>query len=687
MLIIAELKGKMRQAILFLLNRILILLLCFVCGAPIYTQTALDELNVGKERLQNGDCKKAIINFQNALKLNPNSIEAKLGYAECSKNMGSYNDSKRAYTEVLSRSAKNFEAVIGLSEINILLMEENLIPPRIDPLLEEFPNHTGLRILQSKYLQAIGKKDLAIHKLVTLSEKLNHPADVEKMLAELYLKNNKWKEAEDSLSRYISQTPSDPTGFYLLAKLALYKNYFNVPNLLNQLQEAEGNIQNALNLDSKHEPSRLLLVYLKMMEAYRSRDLNQEPLEKGFRLIYELAREFPENKHYHSLEASIGEELNRKEFSEYHYRRALQIDDLDEIGRFEAEEFALKHLKEESKMRRELGGYRKERYLAEKHSLYFKSAKFHLLRSRDLTPFNVRNELIDMYDLTGDSIRFINLLIKFREEDPTNFKLQNKLEFAIHTLKQSLEYREGLFQIAPKGIVYDPISFSPEVFVFDLESRVPFPEHYPGGRLIAKALRYELKHVFNVRLPDDKEFLTIRNGIKETNFHPFTKTIPFSVESLHHLDSARLNKTKIRYVLHGNYKFENDLIEVEISLYDRETSKDIGVWKTSQKGRDSLPTIASRIAEKVKLILPINGKILKIRESDVLISLGKIDGLNLKSSVQFTRKGNVLMEGEILELGNEISLIRPKMRGWEKELATGDSVSIKPMADTSVKSK
>lgn len=656
-------------------------------GLPVFTQSILEELNLGKERLQNGDCKKAIINFQNALKQNSNSIEAKLGYAECSKIMGSFNDAKRAYSEVLNRSSKNFDAVIGLSEINILLMEVNLIPERIDPLLEEFPNHTGLRILQSKYLQAIGKKDLAIHKLVTLSEKLNHPADVEKMLAELYLKNSKWKEAEESLSRYIAQTPSDPTGFYLLAKLALYKNYFNVPVLLNQLQESEANIQNALNLDPKHEPSRLLLVYLKMMEAYRTGELNQEPLERGFRIIYELAREFPENKLYHSLEASIGEELNRKEFSEYHYRRALQIDDLDEIGRFEAEEFALRHLKEESKMRRELGSYRKERYQAEKHSLYFKSAKFHLLRARDLTPFSVRNELIDIYDLTGDAINFINLLIKFREEDPTNFKLQNKLEFAIHSLKQSLEYKEGLFQIAPKGIVYEPISFSPEVFVFDLESKVPYPEHYPGGRLIAKALRYELKHLFHVRLPEDKEFLNIRKGIKETNFHPFSKTIPFSVESLHHLDSARLNKTKIRYVLHGNYKFENDLIEVEISLYDRDTSKDIGIWKTSQKGRDSLPTIAARIAEKVKSQLPTNGKILKIKESEVLISLGKIDGLNQKSEVQFIRKGNVLMDGEMVELGNEISLIRPKMRGWEKELATGDFVTIKPMADTNSKNK
>jgi tetratricopeptide (TPR) repeat protein len=651
------------------------------------SQSALEELSIGKERLLSGDCKKAIINFQNALKFNPNSLDSKLGYAQCSKNLGSFNDSKRAYTEVLTRYPKNFEAVIGLSEINMQLNELNFIPERIDPILLEFPNHTGLRILQAKYLQAIGKKELAIHRLATLSEKLNHPADVERMLAELYLSSSKWKEAEDSLSRYISSSPSDPGGFYLIAKLILNRNYFNVGNLINSLKDAEDNIQNGLNLDPKHEPSRLLLVHLKMIEAYKSGVVSREPLERAFRIIYELAREFPENKHYHSLEASIGEELGRKEFSEFHFRRAIQLDDLDEIGRFEAEEFVLGNLKEESKIRRELGEYRKERYLAEKHSLYFKSAKFHLLRARDLTPFNVRSALLDAYDLTGDSVKFINLLIKLREEDPTNFKLQNKLEFAIHSLKQSLEYKEGLFQIEPKGIVYKNISSSPEVYVFDLESRVPFPEHYPGGRLLARAFRYELKNVFNVRLPEDSEFLSIRNAIRETNFHPFTKTIPFSVEALHHLDAKRLNKPKIRYVLHGNYKYQNDLIDVDISLYDRDTSKDIGSWKTSQKGRDSLPTIAARIAEKVKQILPIEGRILKIKESEVLISLGKMDGLNQKSIVQFERKGQKLMDGEIIELGNEMSLVRPKVRGWEKDLATGDFVSLHLTEDKETKGK
>lgn len=677
----------MRLVILFRLKNKILCFLAIIVSISLSPETAIDQLELGKEKMANGDCRKAIVNFQNALRLNPNSLESKLGYAHCSKTLGSINDAKRAYNEILNRDQKNFEAIIGLSELQIELDEKTAVAERLGPFLEEFPNHTGLRILEAQYLQSINKKDLAIFKLSQLSSKLNFPADVERMLAELYMSSGKWKLAEESLSRYISQSPSDAYGFYLYAKILLFKNYFNVDNLVNSLDEVNSNLQNALNLEPKHELSRLLLVHVKMIEAYKNGNLQTEPLEKAFRLIYELAREFPEKKYYHSLEASLGEELGRNEFSEYHYKRALQLDDLDEIGRFEAEEFALKLLKSESKMRRELGEYRKERYLSEKHSLYFKSSKFHLLRARDLTPMSVRGELLESYDLSGDSISFINLLLKLREEDPTNFKLQNKLEFAILSLKKSLEFREGLFEIKEKGIVHNPISSSPEVYVFDLESRVPFPEHYPAGRLLAKALRYEMRHLYQIRMPADSEYLTIRNAVKESNFHPFSKTVPFSVESLQNLDILRNNKPKIRYVLHGNYKFENDVIDLQMSLYDRNSSKDIGTWKTSQKGRDSLPALVTRISENVKRALPIEGRILKIKETEVLISLGKIDGLKSNSKVQFERKGVLLMEGEVVELGNEVSIIKPSKRGWEKDLATGDFVTTRPIGDTDSKSK
>ncbi|WP_246047953.1 tetratricopeptide repeat protein [Leptospira ilyithenensis] len=660
--------------------------ICFIliCSCSIHSQTVLEEIEVGKEKQSQNDCRKAIIHFQNALRKNNNSVEAKIGFAECSKSLGSLTDAKRAFGEVISRSPKNFPAVIGLSEINIDLEEFSEVPKRIDPLLEEFPNHSSLRILESRYLYAIGRKELAIHKLKNLSEKLGYPQDVEKMLGELYLRSSQWRESEESLKRYISQSPSDPDGFYLIAKLGLYRNYFHVPNLLSSLPDVEENINNALNLDKKHELSRLLLVKLKMIQSYSSGNLDVNILESAFKLIYELAREFPENKHYHALEATLGEELNRSKFASFHYRRALQIDDLDEIERFAAEEYVIKNEKEESKLRRELGDYRRDRYISEKYSLFFKSAKFHLLRAKDLNPQSptIRRELLDSYNQSGESIQYINLLLRQREEDPTNFKMQNKLEFAITNLKQSLESKEGYVTIEQSGVYNSVVSASPEVFVFDLESKLAFPEHYFAGRLLSKALRYNLQNLYNVRLPSDSEFQTIRTSLKELDFHPYSKTIPFSVESLTVLDKDRRNTAKIRYVVHGNYQYVNDSIDVEIYLYDRTTSKNIGVWKTNQKGRDGLSTILNRISEKIKNSLPIEGKILKVKKDEVLVSLGKRDGLVAKTVVRFVRKGSLITEGDVTGLGQDISIIKPKNRGWEKELATGDFATVRSEQDT-----
>lgn len=167
------------------------------------------------------------------------------------------------------------------------------------------------------------------------------------------------------------------------------------------------------------------------------------------------------------MEANLAWELGETKFATYHYRRALQLDDLDEILRFEAEQYTISQEKEESKLRRELGDYRRDRFYSEKHSLYHKSSVFHLKRAKDLSPQTpvIRKELLEFYNQTGEAVKYTNLLLRLREEDPNSFKLQNKLEFSIKNIKDSLEFREGYIQIDPNAIQENVVRYSPEVFV------------------------------------------------------------------------------------------------------------------------------------------------------------------------------------------------------------------------------
>ncbi|MBM9547203.1 hypothetical protein JWG40_09270 [Leptospira sp. 201903074] len=651
----------------------------FVSDPLLKAQTStLEDIAEGKRLQSENNCRKAIQLYQSALQKNRNSIDAKLGVADCSFRLGAYRESKKFYLEILEREPKHIFAVSGLSEIYLLDSDFSAISKLIDPLLVEFPNNSALRITEAKSLQKQGKLDSAIYKLKTLATRLDEPSDLLRMLAELYFTKQNYTDSYNAIDSYSKKEPNDPEGFAFKAKVLLYQNYFYPEQLRVALSSVEEALQNSLNLDPKGEQARFYSVYHDIILS--NFGSNREIKKKAFRTIYELAREFPDNQLYHSLEANLAWELGETKFATYHYRRALQLDDLDEILRFEAEQYSISQEKEESKLRRELGDYRRDRFYSEKHSLYHKSSIFHLKRAKDLSPQTpvIRKELLEFYNQTGEGVKYTNLLLRLREEDPNSFKLQNKLEFSIKNIKESLEFREGYIQIDPNAIQENVIRYSPEVFVFDMESSLAFPYHLQAGRLLSEALRYNLKQMQSVRVVEGDEFQYIRGLLKETSYHPFSQTIPFTIDNLHLLDTKRKNASKIRYIVHGKYKMKDGDIRLDVSVYDRTSLRDIATWSTNQRGRDSLPTVIHRIAEQIKVLLPKEGKILKVKKDEVIVSLGKDDGLLKNSKLEFQRKGKPLFQGEIIELGKSISSVKPNVRGWEKELATGDDV-ILPM--------
>lgn len=651
----------------------------FVSDPLLKAQTStLEDIAEGKRLQSENNCRKAIQLYQSALQKNRNSIDAKLGVADCSFRLGAYRESKKFYLEILEREPKHISAVSGLSEIYLLDSDFSAISKLIDPLLVEFPNNSALRITEAKSLQKQGKLDSAIYKLKTLATRLDEPSDLLRMLAELYFTKQNYSDAYNAIDSYSKKEPNDPEGFAFKAKVLLYQNYFYPEQLRVALSSVEEALQNSLNLDPKGEQARFYSVYHDIILS--NFGSNREIKKKAFRTIYELAREFPDNQLYHSLEANLAWELGETKFATYHYRRALQLDDLDEILRFEAEQYSISQEKEESKLRRELGDYRRDRFYSEKHSLYHKSSIFHLKRAKDLSPQTpvIRKELLEFYNQTGEGVKYTNLLLRLREEDPNSFKLQNKLEFSIKNIKESLEVREGYIQIDPNAIQENVIRYSPEVFVFDMESSLAFPYHLQAGRLLSEALRYNLIQMQSVRVVEGDEFQYIRGLLKETSYHPFSQTIPFTIDNLHLLDTKRKNASKIRYIVHGKYKMKDGDIRLDVSVYDRTSLRDIATWSTNQRGRDSLPTVIHRIAEQIKVLLPKEGKILKVKKDEVIVSLGKDDGLLKNSKLEFQRKGKPLFQGEIIELGKSISSVKPNVRGWEKELATGDDV-ILPM--------
>lgn len=657
----------MKEAILSqYLNRIILLLFIFL-SSNLTSEGALEEIQMGKEALEVKNFKKSIIHFQHAMRLNPNSIEARLGYAQSSQYLGSLEDAKEMYLDVLQRNPKKWEAILGLCEVFISKEDWEQIPKLLYPALDEFPNNTSLRITEARFLSATGKLETATYKLQKLSAKLGGPADVEKMLAELYLANNKWKDAEDSLEKYTNLIPSDPEGFTLKAKLGLFRFFYQPDEMSKLYPRVEENLINALSIYPQHEESRFLLAKLKVLQG--------KP-EEAFPILDGLSKEYLENSNYHYWEATIAELLGKTAFASYHYKRAVVLSELDEIIRYSAEKYSISNTKEEGKLRTFLGNYRKERYSAERNSLYFKSSVFHLLRASDLRENdpNLQSELLEHYRKKGDLVSLGNLIIRRKEEDPDNFRLIQEWDSLALSLRSSIEYQEGFLEIKPDRIDRKEISFLPEIFVFDPEPSEAFPEKWNSGAIIGDALKIQLRRIQELKLPSLEEETSIFNSLVPTNYHPYTKSIRYTLEGLNALDKERRNKTKIRFVVYGNYSSRGDSLTLDWKLYDRVVGKVIAQGRGNQKGRDQLTSLVSRVADRIRKEIPKEGKILKVTKDYTLISLGKREEAKVGKTLQFFRKERKIGEGKVIESSREMTRVMPEFREWERELAIGDSV-------------
>jgi len=603
------------------------------------------------------------------MRLNPNSVEARLGYARSAQALGSWKDAKESYREVLKRSPNRVEAVVGLAEVFHESKEMDKILPLLAPALEEYPNHTGLKVMEAKTFAAMGKVDTAIAKLRKISSKLGRPPEVERMLTELYLRHEMWKEAEESLETVLSKESGDPESFFLRADWFLRSHYFQTQELRSSLPMAEENLTNALNLDPSHEASRFLLAKLKFLQGKE---------EEAFTLLYGLVKEFPDKQIYHYWEAMLGRLVQKTKFASYHYKRSVDLQDLDEITRYEAEDYAIENEKEEAKLRSYLGEYRKERYFSEKRGLYFKSSGFQLLRARDLIPFDppLNKELEEYYQQRGDLVSLANQLIKKREEDPQDFLLQNRLEGILGSLKKSLDYREGFLELSPEAIVAKDASYEPEVFVFDFEPMQALPERPFTGKILGNAIRYHLKYLHQVRIPSSKEFLAIQDSLQETNFHPYSRSNGYSLESLPHLDKLRKNLPRIRFVMYGKYEWRENRLRLEWSLYDRDLAKVVLQGKSASEGRDQMTSQITRLTDRLSQFLPKEGKVLALKQENVVVTLGKRHGLKPQMVLLGMRGDRVYGEMEVVETGRNISLMKPKFRNWEREISKGDWVKL-----------
>ncbi|MCX8000567.1 MAG: hypothetical protein N3A69_16715, partial [Leptospiraceae bacterium] len=358
------------------------------------------------------------------------------------------------------------------------------------------------------------------------------------------------------VNELIKKNPENPESFYVKARLnhALAQNETNFEKVQNYMEEAEQNLLTSIHLNPKYEEGKKLLIYNYLwLKKY----------EDALKLCDEVLEEDLENSEIIYLRNYLAVHLGQIQNASKDLANLLRLRETDVLTRFAAEEFAIRYLNEKHLLRTNLGKYQLEEYFKFIEDYNFKNAEFHLERANSLIPENskLRKELMEFYYKQGHRQKLIRLLLRLRQDDPDDIKINNRIENILKTLRTSLAYREGFLD--KEANLEDNLRTTPEIFIFDLKPNEFFPKQPDISQILTNTIKFALSLHSKVKFIQGEEEKFIRSEIQKTSsLSNYTNALYYSSENLSKLVEFRKRHNPIRYVGYGEILEANERLTV-----------------------------------------------------------------------------------------------------------------------------
>ena len=632
-------------------------------------------IQLGDKFLKEKNYREALVNYKQALIKNSGSIKANLGFAKSSLFLGSKLDAEAGFKRTLELDSKNKDAIAGLAEIQADLGKSKEALELIESALKEEPYNSELLLARAYVLLKAGKNKLALIKLEEARKRVVQNYEFKLLLAKVYIANKDFKRANQIIDELISKYPENPNSFNQKAILnfEMLKDSTDPHRLM---KETYTFLHTALSLDGDNfESKRLLIKNLLWLAKFDL--IEKEKYKEAEQYVQELLTEFPNDPYLQYIAGYINYKLDKGEESAENYLKLLELQELNELGRFSAENYAIAKLNENHALRTKLGKYRLERFRFTKKEFLYNEAFFHIKRAEKLIPTNseIKQELLEYYYSNGDLYRLLLFLTKTRDENIDDMKIHNRLENVFHRFKKTLIYREGF--TSEDGKINFGIRSEPEVFVFD-----PEPEKslftYPDASLqIGNAIKFALSLQPSMKLISGFEENKIRSEIKKKKgIEAYTESVYYTPDALDVLDKDRKRDNIIRYIAYGTFTEDKNNITVKYKLYDRVSGKIMDTINTTASNRNSLAEISMRVSKRITSVIPLSGRIIKINQDSVIINLGSKDGIVKNQILEATRLGLDNIPMKVVTVDEYIAKVVPEVTSWTKNLGLKDKVIV-----------
>jgi tetratricopeptide (TPR) repeat protein len=594
---------------------------------------ATESLREAVERYDNDSIAAAADRIRRVIDLNPRYGEAHVRLAEALIWLEDYSGAEQALSDAQSLRYRGTDLPLLRARLDVLTGNIESARQGYDAILEQQPYNEPARVGRAILRLAEGATDSVVRDLQELTRRYPENRQLLAALMQIMLERGDSEQLQEYIDLALTYH-GDSASIQLLAAEYAFES--------EDYRRAEFHARNAVALASTLTEAWFILA----QTAVHNGDV-----ERARTHYEELLRIDPEN---HDAWYARGELLardDRIEEAELSWERALEIRPDFELARIALENTAIEELDMDDPMRarlaedyRQSGARLRERFLN-------RQAERHFRRGLQLNPFDpvLRAAIADLYLQRGWEARYLAELELIRERGLTS---ENDGALSQEELQDRLAVYRAQLRDTPSAVwEVDQFTASrPRTSTFVVARNVG-PETLPGaGRHLGQYAAGLLQGAQQIEVSEVR-----------TTVGPVSELVR----------QARQADAELLLVMDVSFQDRSASVYVQLLETDSTRTRFEGTFRRSGNGR--VESIMQSLAEEVVSQVEPRGTVLRRRFEDVLISLGRIDGISLEDTIRFVSvpDSRDLGTGEVTAVDDLVAVIRYEPTGTDN-LTVGD---------------
>ncbi len=585
--------------------------------------TIHDFIESGNKNFIKQDYYKAVEQYKEALKINPEDIRSNRGLSDSFFMLGEYDEALLYIDKCISLDRKNLELLNNKA--------------RILTALEQYPDAAEIyqEVIEKEMYNVGAQSGLAELRLVNGDVKgslfefekiLKFSPNSRRLLLSLVLINDRQKnfiKADELIQKAIQLYPLDPVVLETSVRHYILKKSYNGALLyMDELAKSSSN-PDIMLLHAE------LLVYL-------------EKLEEALDILTEYMKIEKDNPEAYYLGTLIFNRINEQDKALSLIKRGLDLRPDEEIYRFFGEQIMNDYFLFKDEKRENYSSWYYEQGKLLESQYFYEKAKTYYSRGLDLDPFSKKLRLA-----------YANILKKlgYRERYIKELELVNSQNNQDPEVTETLLIEDSI----PKAPLYTKWG----------EEKWNSDNHFSVSAFINVESQEKNLNSSNVILDIASRFLSSQVKFYNDKIDLFSGNFSDAFNDARSIDSD--------YFLIINFNEGSRTFSLQGTLHLTKSGREIKKISYLKTGNNRIFNCFDNLAKDLDNFFPVVGSVIDIKSDEILINIGKMNGVETETQFDVIKKGsyNLIPDLPYINFDKEKYLGRMKVNSVGEAMSEG----------------